>query len=77
MRALATWKAGKGLLKEPSSAACGKRLHFGEEQSISRILSSSLSYLIMMGKEKALPKTKLATANFSEAVAGLKEIGIS
>lgn len=38
-RASAAWRAGKGLPKEPSSAACGERLCFGEQQGISCILS--------------------------------------
>lgn len=44
-RALAAWKVEKVLLKEPSLAACGKRLCFGEEHSISCILSSSPVWL--------------------------------
>lgn len=64
---------GKGLPKEPPRC-CGKRLRFGEEPSLSHIVSSGL---VVTDKAKALPRTRLPTAGLSADMAGLKETGIS
>lgn len=68
-------KTGEGSPKRALPAACGKRLFWGSAESF---LQPELQpCLVVTGKEQALPRTKLTTADFSEAAAGLKEIGIS